>query len=343
MNNNLSDVKINNKVLLKDLHDNMSWIHGKSKENILITIFLITIEGEQLEYSLNAINKLDLDFPVLVNVIMNVCPTNKAYNEMRLRCKTKYFIQNDEDMELHSNAIQLMYKVIKKSDSKIFMNAFKLIDTVIGVGKPPIIDCLKLYNNEIMKNYPTYKNGAEEISSVDSLWHKPIQKDNYKVKNTNIIIGYHGKHRTNFDLLLRYCKILKSIVDPRIKTNSGHLCKILKAISNGEGNPKTYLEYIIFIFKKYNTININKLNKVIDKINGYISKGYLDMYNIKTRYFVEKYENLNNFDNIPEKIIIKNTVKFYALVAILCIVTDNYGYSKDKYPYKYYNLFEYKK
>ena len=194
-----------------------------------------------------------------------------------------------------------------------------------------------------MKNYPTFKNGKEDVSSVDSLWHKPIQKDNYKVNNTNIIIGYHGKHRTNFDLLLRYCKILKSITDPRIKTNSGHLCKILKAISNGEGDSKTYLEYIIFIFSKDNTIDIKKLNKLIDKINGYVPKGYLKMYSIESRYFIEKYENLNNFDNIPEKIIIKNTVKFYALVAILCIVTDNYGYSKNKYPYKYYNLFEYKK
>ena len=340
----MDNININNNVLLKDLYDNMSWIHGTSKENILITIFLITIEGEQLMYSLDAINKLDLDIPVLVNVIMNVSPTNKAYNEMRLRCKTKFFIQNDEDMELYSNAIHTMYDVLKNKDSKkIFMNAFKLIDTVIGIGNPPIIDCLKLYNNEIMKNYPTFKNGKEDVSSVDSLWHKPIQKDNYKVNNTNIIIGYHGKHRTNFDLLLRYCKILKSITDPRIKTNSGHLCKILKAISNGEGDSKTYLEYIIFIFSKDNTIDIKKLNKLIDKINGYVPKGYLKMYSIESRYFIEKYENLNNFDNIPEKIIIKNTVKFYALVAILCIVTDNYGYSKNKYPYKYYNLFEYKK
>lgn len=335
----MDNININNNILLKDLHDNMSWIHGNSKENILITIFLITIEGEQLKYSLDAINNLDLDIPVLVNVIMNVCPTNKAYNEMRLRCKTKFFIQNDEDMELYPNAISLMYDVLKKTKTKnIFMNAFKLIDTVIGIGKPPIIGSLKLYNNEIMKNYPTYKNGMEVVSSVDTLWHKPIQKDNYIINNTSIIIGYHGKHRTNFDLLLRYCKILKSIMDPRIKTNSGHLCKILKAISNGEGDPKKYLEYIIFIFKKDNIIDIKKLNKIINKINEYVSNGYLNMYNIESRYLIQEYDNLNEINNFPEKIIIENSTKFYALVAIICIVTDNYGYSKNKYPYKYYDI-----
>lgn len=92
-------------------------------------------------YSLDAINKLDLDIPVLVNVIMNVCPTNKAYNEMRLRCKTKYFIQNDKDMELYPNAISIMCNVLKNiSSKKVFMNAFKLIDNVIGIGNPPIIN-----------------------------------------------------------------------------------------------------------------------------------------------------------------------------------------------------------
>ena len=201
----MDNIKINNNVLLEDLHDNMMWIHGNSKENILITIFLITIEGEQLKYSLDAINKLELDNPILVNVIMNVCPTNKAYNEMRLRCKTKYFIQNDEDMELYSNAIPTMYKVLKNVDSKkVFLNAFKLIDTVIGIGNPPIIDCLKLYNNEIMQKYPTFKNGDDDVSSVDSLWHKPIKKDNYKIKNTNIIIGYHG----NIEQILIYCYVI---------------------------------------------------------------------------------------------------------------------------------------
>lgn len=336
----LINVQINNNVLLKDLHDNMSWIHGNSKENILITIFLITIEGEQLKYSLDAINQLDLDIPVFVNVIMNVCPTNKAYNEMRLRCKTEYFVQNDEDMELYPNAIKLMYKMIKKKNSKIFMNAFKLIDTILGVGTPPIIDCLKLYNNEIMKNYPTYKNGTEDVSSVDSLWHKPIKQNGYIIKTSNIIIGYHGNHRTNFDLLLRYCKILNSIVDFRIKTNSGHLCKIIKAISNGSGDVKEYFDYIIYHFSKYNNINIQKLNDIIDKINGYVSKGYLDMYNIKKRFIIDKYKNINEI--CLTDIYIENFSKFYAIVAILCIATDNYGYSKDKYPYKYYNLFEYK-
>ena len=109
------DLEIDNNVKIEDLYNKKTWIHGKTKKNIKITIFLITIQGEQLKYSLNAINNLNTNIPVIINVIMNVCPTNKAYNEMRLRCTTDYFIQNDEDMELHNDIINKMYDEIKKS------------------------------------------------------------------------------------------------------------------------------------------------------------------------------------------------------------------------------------
>ena len=120
----MENIEINNNVKLDDIHDNKTWIHGNSKENINITLFLITINGHQLKYSLDAINKLKLDVPIIVNVIMNVCPTNKAYNEMRLRCKTDYFIQNDEDMELYPNAIIKISKNIKKKLINNYLNIY---------------------------------------------------------------------------------------------------------------------------------------------------------------------------------------------------------------------------
>ncbi len=87
----------------------------------------------------------------------------------------------------------------------------------MGVSNPPVIYGLKVYNNEIMKKYPTRKSGNISVSSVDQLWHDKINKDGYICNMTNIRIGYHGKHRTNFDLLLRYSKITKNIIDPNIK------------------------------------------------------------------------------------------------------------------------------
>ena len=214
-----------------EIHDGKEWIHGNhgNPGDIQITIFLITIQSHQLEYTLESINKLNPNYPVLVNVIMNIAPTNRAYNQMRERCKTPYFIQLDEDMELQEDAIQICMNQIEKSSRahKIFLHTFKLIDTDLGVGNPPIIDCLKLYNNEIMQNYPTYNNGETAVSSVDYFWHSPILNDGHRINPTSIIIGNHGKNRSDYDIFLRYCKIAKSLLDPNIKTNSGHICKLL--------------------------------------------------------------------------------------------------------------------
>ena len=135
----MENIQINNNVKIEDLYDNKTWIHGNSKENINITLFLITINGHQLKYSLEAINNLKLDIPIIVNVIMNVYPTTKAYNEMRLRCKTKYFIQNDEDMELFPDAIINITRNIKKKLSKNYLNIYYLIDQYLGISKPPVI------------------------------------------------------------------------------------------------------------------------------------------------------------------------------------------------------------
>ena len=71
------DIQINNNVQMEELHDGFTWIHGNSNENIQLTIFLITICSEQLKYSLQSINELELTHNVYVNVIMNVSPTNK--------------------------------------------------------------------------------------------------------------------------------------------------------------------------------------------------------------------------------------------------------------------------
>jgi hypothetical protein len=325
-------------IFINDLYDGKEWIHG-NPGNIQITIFLITIQSHQLEYSLESINKLNPNYPVLVNVIMNIAPTNRAYNQMRERCKTPYFIQLDEDMELKEDAIQICMNQIenfKKAD-KIFLHTFKLIDTDLGIGNPPIIDCLKLYNNEIMHKYPTYNNGETAVSSVDYLWHNPILKDGYFINSTNIIIGTHGNHRSNYDLFLRYCKITKSILDPTIKTNSGHICKLLAALHSDIYSISELFWIILDEFKKFSNISNleEKLLPIISILNSYINISTLNMYNIQNRQNIGII-NPNNSQILWEEISKK---KVLCIIAILCVISYNYEYSFDKYPLKIYEYF----
>jgi hypothetical protein len=323
-----------------EIHDGKEWIHGNPGD-IQITIFLITIQSHQLEFSLSSINKLNPNYPVLVNVIMNVAPTNRAYNQMRERCKTPYFIQLDEDMELHEDAIQICMNQIEKSSRahKIFMHTFKLIDTDLGVGNPPIIDCLKLYNNHIMQNYPTYNNGETAVSSVDYLWHAPVLNAGYLMNTTSIIIGNHGKHRSDYDIFLRYCKITKSLLDPNIKTNSGHICKLLAPLHSDEISISELFWIILDEFQKMVSkpdSNLEaKLPPIISILNSYVKSGTLEMYNIQNRQNIELV-NPNNRQILWAEISIK---KILCIVAILCVISGNYEYSFDKYPIKIYEYF----
>jgi hypothetical protein len=323
-----------------EIHDGKEWIHGNPGD-IQITIFIITIQSHQLKFTLESINKLNPNYPVLVNVIMNVAPTNRAYNQMRERCKTPYFIQLDEDMELQEDAIQICMNQIEKSSKthKTFLHAFKLIDTDLGVGNPPIIDCLKLYNNQIMQKYPTYNNGETAVSSVDYFWHTPIINDGYLMNTTSIIIGNHGKHRSNYDLFLRYCKITKSLLDLNIKTNSGHICKLLAPLHSDEYSISELFWIILDEFQKMvpepDSNLEEKLPPIISILNSYVKTGRLLLYNIQNRQHISVI-NPNNRQILWTEISIK---KIFCIVAILCVISGNYEYSFDKYPIKIYEYF----
>lgn len=334
-----NELEINNNIKIEELYDGKTWIHGTSKNNIYFTVFLITISTEQLKYSLESINNFNLDISFVVNCIKNISPTNKAYNEMRLRCMTKYFIQNDEDMELFSNCLKIIANTINKHDNeKIFVHSFKLIDDKLGLGKPPIIDCLKVYNQEIMKNYPTLNNSNDTTSSVDSMWHKSVMNDGFLFNGTSTIIGYHGKHRSNFDILLRYCKIIKSLINPNITTNTSHICKFLRPLFKDD-DINNSIKKIMYLFSLIKNVDYKIFNNIIKKLNVNVPKDRLISYEIFNRVSIENITNDNLIFCNKDSLKNINEDSLMAIIAIGCVCTNSYEYSYDKYPYDIYEYF----
>ena len=57
-------------ISVEKLYDNQTWIHGDPNvRDINLTIFIITIEDEQLKYTLESVLNLNPKYPVYVNVI----------------------------------------------------------------------------------------------------------------------------------------------------------------------------------------------------------------------------------------------------------------------------------
>jgi hypothetical protein len=220
---------------IEQLYDNLTWVHGNiNARDIDVTIFIITIEDEQLQYTLESILNLNPDYPVYVNVIKNICPTNKAYNEMRLRCKTKYFCQLDDDMILLPNAIEL-FNNTKDNSEKCFLNIYRLYDNYIGVKNKdftrPILYGTKFYNQTIMSKFPTNSKDTA-TSSVDRLWHEPIKEAGFVINSQLDVIGYHEKYRSNFNLILKFSKFLNNILNPYTPIKSSDTRHIVSKIIN---------------------------------------------------------------------------------------------------------------
>ena len=350
----LDEIEINNNVLLDELYDNKTWIHGSNKENITITIFLITIQGEQLKYTLNAINELPTNISFIVNVIMNVSPTSRAYNQMRVRCKTDFFVQLDEDMVLFPNAVQMMNSVIvniSKKSKNIYCFSYHLIDEYLGIGPNKLLEGMKLYNFDIMKEYPTTNDFSTSNSSVDRNWHKLIEADGFIHKNIyDSPIGYHAKYRKPFDLMVRYCKSTQSLLEPGVKKNSGDICRFIKPIQilSNELDFYKLFDCLVHHFlrynpKKFSTETFNKnYEALLPVMNKYIANDVLESYNLGTnRFYLSKYkisDTCETFDRLCT-IGVYHIFDIFCIIGIINVLFNNYEYSFIKYPYEIYRYF----
>jgi hypothetical protein len=333
--------EINNHVNINDLKHDKTWIHGSSKNDIIITIFLITIQGEQLKYAIDSINELPLKYNILIHVIMNISPTAKAYNCMVTRCTTPYFIQMDEDMEFLPDALDIIYSNLRAM-KKYYVQIYHLIDDYLGINNPPVIFGMKVYNNTVMKHYPV-PNMDFPTSSVDQLWHKSLECCGFEEKFIHTYIGTHGKHRSPFDIMLRYSKITKTMLDTNSQSRNGDKPKLLRPM-NAIINFQTTYESVVchYLNKKFDIDIFHKNNiKLIHFISNY-SKNFTN-YNIPYKYVKVsgdfEYNVTKNKLDFIKKYPKEKKMHLFAIIGIVNALFENYQYSYDQYPYEMYKYF----
>lgn len=174
-----------------------------------VTVFIITIDRTTVNYKecIKHIEDQNSVFDIIV--IEGIAPMDRAFNEMIKRCKTPYFIQVDDDMMLNRDAVFYLYDKIKNADPKTAIIASPLRDTHLQ----RTIMGIKIYNYEIIKNYPFTNSYSCEISQFQK-----FTQDGYKIitdwqpsnefENSKFI-GRHGENYTPFTAYERYYRLFR--------------------------------------------------------------------------------------------------------------------------------------
>ena len=145
---------------------------------------------------LEALNQQTLKCEIVV--IKDVSPMSRAFQRMIDDCKTRYYVEVDEDMVLKKNALEVMYRKIKESDAAIV--AFKLID----VHPDQEIYGVKIYDHDVLKNYPyDFSVMSCEVEQIERM-----EKDGHKVELRNEILGEHAPEWSDNGIFERYHNLM---------------------------------------------------------------------------------------------------------------------------------------
>ena len=182
---------------------------GYFADNKDITAFVISY-GKNPNFTdcVNALKKQTISCKI--EIIKDYAPSSVAFQEMINRCKSKYYIQVDEDMVLYPDAVEIMYNAIVNSDQNIAMIAHMLHDEHLNYD----IVGVKIYNHDITKKYPYNTDiNFNEIPTIDQM--SRMEKDGYTSRIFGTVIGVHSPKWNEeliferyFDLLEKY-KIYK--------------------------------------------------------------------------------------------------------------------------------------
>jgi hypothetical protein len=159
-----------------------------------LTVFIISLKKNIYEKKKKLLLK---EYKKLkIKPIIKTFPMSSAFNQMHLNCKTKYFLQLDEDMFLKKGAIKILFNSIKESNFLTICVAGQLYEKKFGIG-----GFVKIW-----KKYIFYFFSFENYRTVDRKFFSKIFP--FRKKIIKNIIGMHIPRFNNFS---KFSKILGDV------------------------------------------------------------------------------------------------------------------------------------
>ncbi|TKB65719.1 MAG: glycosyltransferase [Nitrospira sp.] len=134
------------------------------------TVFVLTVDDPVLEACLEALHKQE-GLPFKLDIIRNVYPFSAAAQRMITDCATEFFLQVDEDMILHPDAVMTMEATIRQAPDDVGMICFHLFDEDRGVP----IQGVKIYRTALMKSLVFQDVKASEMDLLEQMGHHGIK------------------------------------------------------------------------------------------------------------------------------------------------------------------------
>lgn len=160
-----------------------------------VTVFVITTNNNpNYKSCIQALKNQDSTF--VLDIVREYSPMPVAFQEMINRCKTPYYIQVDEDMILHQDAVRKMVEAAEKSAADRCMVVFWLDDPHLGF---PICG-VKIYKHAIFKQFPYNLNNIScEVEQTDRM-----KAAGYHWADTGTVVGAHSPVWTFETIFERY-------------------------------------------------------------------------------------------------------------------------------------------
>lgn len=158
------------------------------------TVFVLTVGDPAFHACMDALDKQD-GHAFKLEIIRNVSPFNAAAQEMITRCVTPYFIQVDEDMILHPDAVGRMEQLMAQAPSEVGMICFHLYDE----DRECSIQGVKIYRTNLMKRVSFRDLKASEMNLLDQMGEQGIRW----ILHPDVV-GRHGTQYTPETIYRRY-------------------------------------------------------------------------------------------------------------------------------------------
>lgn len=270
-----------------------------------LTVFVIDAGiNPNINACLNALKIQKIKFKL--DIIKDYSPMSAAFQEMLNRATTPYFIQVDNDMIIHHNAIEIMFQGIVQSDTKNCMDCYMLKDVHLQKN----IYGIKIYKSEIFKKYPFNLNHPS--CEVEQLAR--IKNDGYYYRTLPQVIGEHSPNWNEELIFERYYNLLEKFKLYNYQWIKDVPKMLVEKIKKDPSNLNIYALlgaissiYSSQIIEEEKNIFIKRSN--YSKIYAYLNPPTLctlymtDKCNYKCAFCNRQYDNISSSKDMNEDIV----------------------------------------